>query len=575
MPDPNSAFEVRVEGRGALRVGPADYVATGGEGSVWRKGPVALKVWEDPARAVAGRMVEKVRLLSALKHPCVVPPEAVATDAKGRPVGYAMSWVEDGWALPLAFTNDWRAAQGFGDAEALAFASRMREVVSFVHGRGAIMGDANELNVLGVGKGRNAEPRYIDCDSWVLPGFPGDKILPTVRDWHAGPFTKEADWFAWGVTTFQLLTGIHPYRGTHPGFARNDLEGRLKANASVFDQGVRMPPSVRDPARIPAPLLEWYRAAFREGYRGVPPDPRAAPSAAPAAPRRAGPPRDAKLAIALAFRLPAPVLREVAPDLLMLEGGALVGLPDGRTWGVGDPDASYARLPDGSLLAAKAAGGRVAFDVLRPGPGAAPAMADSGIAARAVWAAEGRAFAVTAGGLLELQAREMGAKRMLLPGKRWSLNPDTTFLGDGLALHDALGARFLVAPFGTGAVAMVRARELDGLKPVAAIRRGHVAVASFIGRDGAYRRATMLFDAAYGTCRIALADADDGALDEAITPTGVVVRFDHDGRLDLEVPASGGRRVAAPGEAGAGRLVAGPSGVFAAMPDRVLKLSLT
>lgn len=575
MPDPNSTFEVRIEGRGALRVGPADYVATGGEGSVWRKGPTALKIWEDPARAIAGRMVEKVRLLSTLKHPAIVAPEAIASDARGRAVGYVMPWVEDGWAMPLAFTNDWRAANGFGDAEALSFAARMREVVTFVHGKGAIMGDANELNVLGVGRGAKAEPRYIDVDPWVLPGFPGDKILPTVRDWHAGPFTREADWFAWGVTTFQMITGIHPYRGTHPGFARNDIEGRMKANASVFDQGVRMPPSVRDPARIPPPLLEWYRAAFRDGFRGVPPDPGAAALPMPSAARRAGPPRDAKLAILVAFRLPAPLLREVAPDLLMLEGGALIGLPDGRSWGMGDPDASYARLADGSLLAAKLTGGRVAFSILQPGPGAAVAMADSGLGARAVWAAEGRLFAVVTGGLLELQARDLGARRVVLPGKKWSLNPDTTFWGNGLALHDALGAKFLVAPFGPSGVAMLRARELDGLTPVAAVRRGNVGVMSLIGRDGAYRRATLLFDATYGGCRITLADADDGSLDEAVTPTGVVVRFDHDGKLDLEVPASGARRVAAPGEAGTGRLVAGPSGVFAALPDRVLKLSMT
>ncbi len=203
------------------------------------------------------------------------------------------------------------------------------------------------------------------------------------------------------------------------------------------------------------------------------------------------------------------------------------------------------------------------------------APAPSGIAARGVLSAENRLFAVTRDGLLELVVHDLGSRQMLLAGRKWDLNPDTSFFGDGIVVHDALGARFLVIPNGASAVAMVRVRELDGLEPVAAIRRGRVALLSLIGRDGHYRRATLLFGEDYASCSVRMEAADDGALDAAITPSGVIVRLDADGKLDLEVPASGAARKADPGDAGDGRLVAGPSGVFSLLPGRALKVSLS
>jgi len=309
--------------------------------------------------------------------------------------------------------------------------------------------------------------------------------------------------------------------------------------------------------------------------RDVPPDPTALPvHRAPAmATRRAA--KDARLVLADMFRLTTPMVREVAPDLLMLGDGSLVGLPDGRQYGRVQKDAVVARNADGTLASLVLEKGVIGFDIQPPGPGRMMAAQASGVAARGMFAAENRLFAITRDGLLELQAEQLGVRKVLLPGSRWGLNPDTTFFGNGLALHDALGAKFLVVPHGTAAVAMLRVRELDGLDAVAAIRRGRVAVLSLIGRDGHYRRAAVLFSEGYAECSVRLDPADDGSLDAAITPSGVVVRLDADGKLDLQVPATGAGRKADPGEAADGRLVAGPAGVFSVLPDKVLKVSLS
>ena len=577
MADISKPFTVHIQGRGALKFGPADHVASGGEGSIFRKAGIALKVWDDPDRAAKDRMPEKLGLLSSLlRHPCIVAPESLATDRVGRAIGFVMPWVQDAWALPQAFTNDWRAANGFGDAEALAFAARMREVALFAGRAGIVMGDANELNVLGVGIGMTSEPRYIDVDPWVLPGFPGGKILPTVRDWHSPPFSREADWFAWAVTTFQLLVGVHPYRGTHPGFKRADLEGRMLANASVFDPAVRLSPAARGRDLIPGQLRDWYRAVFHEGFRGEPPE------VSPAAHRSAARPAQATtlpatgdLVVREAWRLPAGLLRQVAPDVVLLEGGLLASMPDGRLYGTAHPGAAFARLADGGIAAASAASGMLRFGVLRAAPGASAVMDSAGLAAMTAWSAENRLFAVLPDGLLELQPRVVAGRTVALPGRKWSLNANATVFGDSIALLDALGAKFLVAPFGESSVAVLRVRGLDGLRPVAMIRRGRTAVLSLIDAGGSYHRAVVCFGAGFADCLITLEDTDDGSLGDAVTDSGIVVRFAADGRLELFSPASGARRLAESGAAAGGRLLAGPSGVFCVAGDRMLKLSLS
>jgi hypothetical protein len=576
--DVTRKFRVEIQGRGAVTLGPDDHVATGGEAAVYRvgearggrggKGSLAVKIWLDPEKALRDRMAQKLAMLSRLAHPFVVAPGALAVGAAGEILGFAMPWIEDSWAMPLAFTNDWRAANAFGDRDALAFASRMREAVLFVHAEDVAMGDANELNVLGVGR----EPRFIDVDAWSVPGFPGDKIMPTVRDWHAAPFSRDADWFAWAVTTFQLLVGVHPYRGTHPGFARNDLEGRMKARASVFASGVRLPPAVRPMQAVPSALLDWYRAVFEDGHRRAPPDP-AALSARAVARHAPAAVQDGALTATHLFALPSPVARLAAPGLVLLEDGQVLSLTDGRSYGRADPSAALVRRGDGAVLAAVARNGEVLHASVRPGvPGRYVA---SGIAASSVWSSGNRLFAVARDGILELLPRDVASGSVLLAGRKWALSPDATAFGDGMAVYDALGAKHVVVPDAGTGVAMLRARDLDGLVPLAMVMRGRVGRMSLMDSRGGYRRATLLLSEDRRSCAVTLSDADHGSLTDAVTANGIAVRIDEQGMLEASVPATGALRVANPGPAAGGRLIASAAGVLCALPDRVLALALS
>lgn len=553
---------MRLEGRGELRVTPTDHVASGGEGHVYRPqgGAVALKIWDDPSRALTGRMVEKLRLLAVLNDVAIVGPQALARDAQGNIIGYVMPWVS-GWDLPLAFTNDWRAAHSFGDREALAFAERMRVATKYVHENGVIMGDANELNILGV----NNEPRYIDVDPWLPPGFSGDKVMPTIQDWHAPLFTREADWFAWAVVTFQLLTGIHPYRGTHPHFKRSDLEGRMKANASVFDPKTRLNAAVRPLAGIPADLRDWYESAFQGSDRSQPPEVRMMASrvaAAVAVPLVSG-----RLTVTELFRLSAAFARSVAPDIILLADGALLGLPDGRVIGLGDPTASYIRTAGGRALAVLVENGDLQFG-LAPLTGRLVTQS-AHVACRAVWTVANRLFAVVHDGIQEMELREFGDRIVLLAGRKWALNPNATILGDGAGVYDALGAKHLVVPQPGRAVAIVRTREIDGMKPVSILGRGPTVVMALIDRTGAYHRATFVLGPDLASYHVSMAPADDGSLSDAILDSGLILWIDAKGALGL---SAGGTFPL--GGVASGKLIAGSSGVFCVAGDKMFRLSL-
>src|SRR3989338_4922866 len=260
-----------LEGRGPLTLRESDYKATGGEGILYRANATMVKLYLDQNKVGNDSMPEKLKLLSAIRHEYIVSPRGLVLDLQKNPIGFYMDYVE-AEPLPRVFTNAFRQRENFGNSEASALVERMRETVSFAHKNKALLVDANELNWLVVVKGKGGpEPRVIDVDSWSLGSWPPKVIMPSIKDWHSKGFSVLTDWFAWGIITFQIFVGIHPYKGTVNGYQRDDLEKRMKNNASVFTPNTGLAHSVRDFNLIPGTLLDWYMAVFQHGERSEPP----------------------------------------------------------------------------------------------------------------------------------------------------------------------------------------------------------------------------------------------------------------------------------------------------------------
>lgn len=533
--------KLKLEGRGPLVLHAADHVATGGEGSVFRRGDTAIKLYADPDAMSQSGMADKIGLLSRLAHPYVVSPKGLVFEGGSNPVGFWMPYAE-GEPLPRLFTNDYRGRVGFSDGMANVLVERMREAVAFIHGQGVTMVDGNELNYLAwLGGLDGPEPRLIDVDSWMIGRFGAKVIMPSIRDWHNQGFGTGSDWFAWAIVTFQIFTGIHPYKGTADGFDRADLESRMRANVSIFHNGVRVNRAVRDPATIPAALRGWYEEVFEAGLRAPPPSPFATSCARAAVPalRHVATTQQGGLVFEKLFeRAGEPVLRVFPCGVALVGGGALVDLSSGRR--ISDAaatDVEIVSAGDGWLIGEAGAFRFVARDGT-DSPLASP------VAGSRVVRAAGRLF-VAGEALTEVRLTLLGGKPFLSAGGSWGVMPHAIRWFDGVGVQDTLGSAWLVVPFGDKSCAQVRVPELDRIVPLGGVAGKHYAV--LVGRDaaGGLQRCEFSFDADFRAYRFVQDTVDTPEVNVAVLPKGVCAGIAQDGELAIFVPSTGDtRRVA-------------------------------
>lgn len=263
-----TTIRVVMPGKGSVDIHPTrDLIASGGEGSVYKKGTDIVKLWHDPAFFRKSGIDQKIKLLSAISHPSIIAPIDIVQNSQHETVGYYMSKAP-GDSLVKVFSNNIWQQSGFCITDATTLVSNMKSVVETAHGAGALLVDGNEMNWLY----QKTTPYVIDVDSWEIGPYKATALMPSIRDWHTAGFDVNTDWFSWGIVTFQIFSGIHPYKGSHPDFKRGDLEQRMKANASVFDTRTKLNAAVRDLSEIPGGLLAWYEDLFQHGARSAPPN---------------------------------------------------------------------------------------------------------------------------------------------------------------------------------------------------------------------------------------------------------------------------------------------------------------
>jgi len=259
-----------VKGVGDVDLTQREFIAKGGEGTVYGKGNVAYKVYEDPANMLP---MGKIQELGVLTHPNIIRPERLLLNSKNVPVGYTMRLV-GGTALCQLFTKAFKQRNSIDNDQILDLVKNFHDLVDFTHEKGILVVDLNELNYLVDSKFK--EIYAIDVNSYQTPSFPATVIMPSIRDRHChSKFTKDTDWFSWGIVSFQMLIGIHPYKGTHPDFDKlspdDRLDARMLKNISVFNPQSSIPKVCAPFDVIPDALRQWFKAVFEDGKRCPPP----------------------------------------------------------------------------------------------------------------------------------------------------------------------------------------------------------------------------------------------------------------------------------------------------------------
>jgi hypothetical protein len=542
--------KVILEGRGTLTLRPNDHEATGGEGSVYIKGDTALKLYQDPRQKMGwNRIPEKIAFFQKSKNQYIVAPEGIVTDKSGNALGYYMPYIRDfnhgGNAEPIAriFTNACRQRLNFTDDQANILVARMQEIIQFAHQNKAIVVDANELGYFVIPQGKQGpEPRMIDVDCWVInnqqpPVLP---IMPSIRDWHSQEtWGVEQDWFAWAIVTFQVYTGIHPYKGKLPGYKPIEMERRMKENASVFSRGVRLNRAVRDFSKIPGPLLDWYVNTFQKGQRTVPPSPfdTGAPTAQVAQIQYVTTTTTGLLYFDKLYQhIQSKAVRIFPSGIIMTEARTLIKLTNQQVIGSAQSNrCEIVRVQDGWLKAdiqkRKLKMSYIAQNNLQE------TSLDLTMAGTQLVRYENRMFIVAEKGLTEMILKIIG-KPILTIGQTWGAMSKTTKWFNGVGVQNIMGATYLTAPFGEKACAQIRVKELDGLTSINARAGNRFITIIAFDKKGVYKKFELVFDRNYSIYKLWQGETDSLDLNVAILPKGVCATIVNDGDLDIFVPTT-------------------------------------
>lgn|GEM_PF-439708 len=491
-------MKVRVEGGRTLRLTAREFVAEGGEGKVWARKGVAYKVYADPARVLPQT---KIAALQAVASPNVVVPDArLLHPDKGNPIGYSMRHVARAWALGQLFARSFCDRHGFGPTDAHAVLGSMRDAIAAVHRAGVLIVDLSDVNVLIDPVDRR--PSFIDTDSWQTPGHPATAVTPAVCDPFSAQrgFSEGSDWFAFAVLSFQLLVGIHPFRGKHPQV--KGLAARMAAGLSVLDPDVSVPSACRPLSVIPPPYRAWFDAMFVHGRREPPP-----PSVHATSGFVLPPIRPARAPTSSALRIDARgdaagVIRQVVPggdevDLwLLTAAGVQRGVGGPIVYAPVDPHTPTAlgRDPKSGawLLATVDDQGCLALASDRKLLDARLNLSVGQLAATP----DGRIVALSSGNLVELEAFAAGPHALrVVPRTIGQVLPHATMLASGVAIQNVLGRARVSLLSAPGLAPQLAVPALDGLPILDARYERGVLVVVAQTPDGGLRRVIVRCEA--------------------------------------------------------------------------------
>ncbi len=533
-----SNLNVTLVGRGSVVLRPANYVTTGGEASIYRLTDTIVKIFTDPTKMSVDRMAEKIGLLAAFKHPYIVAPRGVVEDARHNLIGYYMGFAE-GDPMSRVFTTAFRQRDGFTDKDAIRLVHNIREVILYAHQQGAILVDANELNWL-MNRTTEPEPRIVDVDSWQLgTKWPARVIMPSIRDWHTHGFNEESDWFSYAIVTFQVFSGIHPYRGRHDGYSNNEIERRMKDNVSVFNKDVHLNAAVRPFSAIPGHLLDWYQKVFEHGERTQPPSSLDQTRTTTIAARRIQPVTASGSLVfeMIMARKNETVVRVYPCGIVLCQDGALIDLLSKRyLLAMTELDKSLSprteiiKTDKGYLIA-----DRGKFYHMTPDNWVEIPLATN---YHSVLHSGNRMFVITDDSLIELNLIDMG-KLILTLGRAWNIMGLSTEWFDGVGVQNALGAKYLVLPFGDKSCSFIRAAELDDVTVVTAKAGFRFVSVIALNKVGEYKKFEFCLDHDHAKYTLWEGGTDSPDLNLAILPSGVGATVVEDHVLTIFVPQNG------------------------------------
>jgi hypothetical protein len=531
--------KVLLDGGNQIVLRQEHYLVTGGEASLYRVGGIIIKIYTDETKMRRDHMDDKIRLLMKLNHPYIVAPLGLVYADGGNSIGYYMNYVQ-GEPFSRVFTNAFWQRNKFTVANVSKLVEKMRDLMIYVHSQGFSMVDPNEMNWLMVSNGKgNPEPRIIDVDSWSNARWPAKVIMPSIRDWHSKDFGEMSDWFAWGVVTFQLYTGIHPYKGTLVNYKMSDLEQRMKDNASVFSGGVRLNRAVRDFSKIPAVLLQWYEEVFQNGNRSIPPSPFATavkPRSSVQSPMSISPSTGAlRLDKILSVRGDE-LIKGFFCGVALSQSGTLYEIFSGRK--IGKASSSLVEIVQfaSGWLKVDVENGELIFSYIDRTSLAEIAL-NFHLKQGACVSFENRLFVLSSGLLAEVSLRFL-SKPILFVKNNWQVLESATEMMFTCFVENVMGAKYLLIPFDESSLAHLRVRELDSVRVIQARHGNRFVALTVLDKRGDYYSVELVLSADCTSYSWKQELVDSPELNIVVLPKRVCAKITEDSFLEIFVPGT-------------------------------------
>lgn len=264
-------LHITVAGKGKRSLTQKNYLASGGEASVYKSGQTVYKVYHDQTKICPP---DKIKELDAITASNVLKPRDLIYDNKtGKPIGFTMPYIPNTHPLCKLFTKSFRQTNKISNQRIIEIVKRIQETIISIHKAKCLVVDLNELNMLVDDLFKIVY--FIDVDSFQTPSFKATAIMDSIRDRLVKnqQFTELSDWFSFAVISFQLYIGIHPYKGIHPDYKPNEWLVRMDNGISVFDPKVTLPKICNNLSVIPKKHLDWFKNIFVKNDRSVPPFP--------------------------------------------------------------------------------------------------------------------------------------------------------------------------------------------------------------------------------------------------------------------------------------------------------------
>lgn len=527
-------MKVTVLGQGEVNLTQKEFVASGGQGSVYAKGRTAYKIYTDPANALpAGKITE----LAVLREPNIIKPEIVLLDSSAKPIGYTMRFVKDTLPLCQVVTRAFREREGVDHPTMLKLIRRLQALVEHTHKAGVLIVDLNELNYL---VNKTFDDVYgIDVDSYQTKSYPATAIMPSVRDWtvKGHDFTEGSDWFSFACLAYQMFTGIHPFKGKHPTI--HGMEERMKAGVSVFDPAVSVPKVVYPHAVIPPGYLAWFKAVLQDGKRVAPPtDPGTFVVAIVAS-------RVVASGAALDIN-EVQSFRDALLGFIDLSATHVAWLRDG-VWVNGRPVLGPTHV-QAIGFSPKMAHVIVAWTEgteLRLYNATAQQAIPFVLRADDVKGYGGRIYVRSADRVIEVILNDMGNHVIPTPKVVSQVLEHATHLYEGLIIQDMLGSSMVSVYPRTGLSYQMRVKELEAYKIVDARFDSRVlmVVGTLKSKATGYDRLTIVFDEDYNTYKVesTVKDITPAGLNFVCLDSGVCVHLTEEEKLEVWSVGSPGK----------------------------------